>query len=94
MRNFIGMIFVCLMFVVFQANAHATLVPSWVADGVREVAFANSATVLVLPVKVEGFSTSELCQAYIDEQNDLELGNNLKGYPTTGKVIAACSQQR
>lgn len=80
----------------FVAPAHATLpLPQiWVADGVREVAFSNDAVVKLLPFKVDNFDSQARCESFIDAQNTLVMDKNLKGYPTTQKVIAVCSQQR
>lgn len=84
-----------VFFMAFGGTASATTVTpaeSWTAEGFREIAFVNSATVLVLPFKIENFASQALCTAALIAQNSLVPGANLKGYGTSQKVIAECEQ--
>lgn len=84
----------CAFFMLSGGAANATVLPTWVADGYREVSVSNNVTVTYLPVKVEGFASETLCNDYINDQNALVEGTNIKGYAGSQRVVATCSQQK
>lgn len=84
-----------LVFVVFQGNANALSLPQlWVADGYREVSAANNVVITYLPFKAENFDSQARCESYIDAQNLIVPGQNIKGYAGKQRVVADCAQQR
>lgn len=84
-----------LVFVVFQGNANAINLPQfWVADGYREVSATNTAGITYMPFKADNFDSQARCESFLDEQNAIAAGRNIKGYAGTQRVVAACSQQR
>lgn len=84
-----------IFFMMFQGTANASLsLQLWVADGYREVTAINSGSVSYLPVKVDNFDSLARCEAYIDEQNAMFVGQNIKNYAGKQRIVATCSQQR
>ena len=84
-----------IFFIMFQGNANAISLPQfWVADGYREVTAVNTGTISYLPFKSDNFDSLARCESFIDEQNSLAPGRNIKGYASAQRVVASCSQQR
>lgn len=86
---------ITMAYFVVPAQAHAITLPQlWVADGYREVTAINSGSVSYLPVKVDNFDSLARCEAYIDDQNAMFVGQNIKNYAGKQRIVATCSQQR
>lgn len=86
---------IAAFYFVAPTQAHAINLPQfWVADGYREVSAANNVTVTYLPFKADNFDSMARCESFIDEQNALVSGTNIKGYAGKQRVVATCSQQR
>ena len=78
-----------------QAQAHAINLPQfWTADGYREVSAGNNSAITYLPVSADNFDSMARCESWIDEQNAMAPGNNVKNYAAKQRVVATCSQQR
>lgn len=91
----LALVAIAAFYFVVPAQAHAINLPQfWVADGYREVSAANTVTVTYIPVKVDNFASETLCNDYINDQNALVEGTNIKGYSGSQRVVATCSQQR
>lgn len=84
-----------LVFVAFQGTANAISLPQfWTADGYREVSAGNNSAITYLPVSADNFDSMARCESWIDEQNAMAPGNNVKNYAAKQRVVATCSQQR
>ena len=91
----LALVAITAFYFVVPAQAHAINLPQfWVADGYREVTATNPAAVTYLPFKADNFDSMARCESFIDEQNALAAGTNIKGYAGKQRVVAACSQQR
>jgi len=84
-----------LVFMMFQGTANAISLPQfWTADGYREVTAVNTSGITYLPVSADNFDSLSRCESWIDEQNAMAPGQNVKNYAAKQRVVAACSQQR
>lgn len=86
---------ITVFYFVVPAQAHAINLPQfWTADGYREVSAGNNSAITYLPVSADNFDSMARCESWIDEQNAMAPGNNVKNYAAKQRVVATCSQQR
>ena len=91
----LALVAIAAAYFVVPAQAHTINLPQfWTADGYREVSAANNMVVTYLPFRADNFDSMARCESFIDEQNALAVGTNIKGYAGKQRVVATCSQQR
>mgnify|MGYP006357277625 CR=1 FL=1 len=91
----LALVAIAAAYFVVPAQAHAINLPQfWTADGYREVSAGNNSAITYLPVSAGNFDSMARCESFIDEQNALAAGTNIKGYAGKQRVVATCSQQR
>ena len=91
----LALVAITAFYFVVPAQAHAINMPQfWSADGYREVSAVNNSAITYLPVSADNFDSMARCESWIDAQNTMVVGNNIKGYAGKQRVVATCSQQR
>lgn len=91
----IVLVAITVFYFVVPAQAHAINLPQfWTADGYREVSAGNNSAITYLQVSADNFDSMARCESWIDAQNSMVVGNNIKNYAGKQRVVATCSQQR